>query len=98
VSAELVFHPDVKDEVDEAYRWYERQRPGLGADFMAALDAVYVQLLQSPRAHQVVYKDIRRALPKRFPYGVFYRVLEGRVEVIAVQHCRRDPSRWQSRA
>lgn len=98
MSVELVFHPEVKEEVDEAYRWYERQRPGLGADFMAALEAVCTQLRRAPRAHQLVYRDVRRALPRRFPYGVFYRVLDDRIEVIAIQHCRRDPARWQSRA
>src|SRR5262245_50454179 len=94
----LVFHPEVKEEVNEAYRWYESQRYGLGDDFLAALEAVYHHIGETPKAHQVIYKDIRRALPRRFPYGIFYRVLVDRVEVIAVQHCRRDPERWKSRA
>lgn len=94
----LVFHPDVHGEVDEAYRRYEQQRPGLGDDFLAALDEVFNRLQQFPEAHQVIYRDVRRALPRRFPYGVYYRVHADHVEVIAVQHSRRDPSRWQSRA
>jgi plasmid stabilization system protein ParE len=94
----LVFHPDVQGEIDDAYQWYEQQRPGLGQDFLAALDQVFDRLQQTPEAHQVVYRDVRRALPRRFPYGVFYRVHADRVEVIAVQHTRRDPSGWQSRA
>jgi len=36
-------------------------------------------------------------LPRRFPYGIYYRVYADRVEVIAVQHSRRDPADWQSR-
>ena len=34
----LVFHPDVEDEVREAYRWYESRQSGLGDDFLAALE------------------------------------------------------------
>lgn len=38
MSHPLVFHPDVQDEVGEAHDWYERQRIGLGDDFLRALD------------------------------------------------------------
>ena len=98
MSLPLVFHPAVQGEVDEAYRWYEQQRPGLGDDFLAAIEEVYNHLRATPEAHQVIYRDVRRALPRRFPYGVYYRVLVNRVEVIAVQHSSRNPARWQSRA
>ena len=97
MSLPLVFHPDVYDEVDQAYCWYEQQRAGLGDDFLAAFDEVYRRLQQTPKVHQVIYQDVRRALPRRFPYSVYYRVHADRVEVIAVQHSRRDPSHWQSR-
>lgn len=29
----LVFRPQVRDELDEAYNWYEYQQSGLGEDF-----------------------------------------------------------------
>lgn len=40
MSFAVVFHPDVEDEVREAYQWYEARGPGLGDDFLAALDDV----------------------------------------------------------
>jgi plasmid stabilization system protein ParE len=98
MSLPLVFHPDVRGEIDDAYRWYEQQRAGLGDDFLAALEDVFRRIERMPTIHQLVWQDIRRALPRRFPYGVFYRVHSDRVEVIAVQHSRRDPSSWQGRA
>ena len=52
----------------------------------------------TPSAHRTVYRDVRRALTRRFPYGVYYRVHADRIEVIAVYHSSRDPSGWQSRA
>jgi plasmid stabilization system protein ParE len=97
MSFALVFHPDVQAEIDEAHRWYEQQRTGLGDDFLAALEEVFQRLQQTPQVHQVVYRDVRRDLPRRFPYAVYYRLHADRVEVIAVQHTRRDPAHWQSR-
>jgi plasmid stabilization system protein ParE len=98
MSLPVVFHPDVQGEIDASYRWYEQQQFGLGDDFLAALDEVFRRIEQTPEAHQVIFRDVRRALPRRFPYGGYYRVHADRVEVIAVQHSRRDPSGWQSRA
>ncbi len=97
MSLPLVFHPAVHPEVEAAYRWYEQQRAGLGDDLLAELEAVYHRLEQTPQMHQVIYKDVRRALPRRFPYAVLYRVHTDRIEIIAVHHSRRDPSHWQSR-
>jgi len=97
MSLPLVFHPDVQREVDEAYRWYEQKRSGLGDDFLAAIEEVFNRLRAMPVIHQVIYRDVRRSLPRRFPYAVYYRIHADRVEVIAVQHTSRDPSGWQSR-
>lgn len=97
MSLPLVFHPAVQGEIDDSYQWYEQQRAGLGQDFLTALDEAFNRLQQMPEAHQVIYKDVRRALPRRFPYGIYYRVHADRIEVIAVQHSRRDPAHWQSR-
>ena len=97
MSLLIVFHPDVRDDVDEAYKFYEGRQAGLGDDFLAAVREVYRRIQSQPRIHQVVWKTVRRGLTKRFPYGVFYRDLDDRVEVIAVYHLKQDPSGWQSR-
>jgi toxin ParE1/3/4 len=41
---------------------------------------------------------IRRALLKRFPYGVFYTEFPDRIQVIAIIHSRKHPARWPRRA
>jgi hypothetical protein len=71
MTVPLVFHPEVQKDVNEAYRWYEGQKAGLGKDFLAAIEEVYHRIQRMPRIHQLIYQDIRRGLPRRFPYGVF---------------------------
>ena len=97
MSWELVFHPDVEDEIREAYRWYENRQAGLGDDFLVALEVVYSALRATPEQHQIIEQDIRHSRLRRFPYAVYYRILTNRVEVIAVHHGSRDPDRWRSR-
>lgn len=49
-------------EIGEAYEWYEEQRPGLGLEFLEALDAQFQAIVQSPQLFAQTHRGIRRAL------------------------------------
>ena len=98
MSLRLIFQAGVRDEIDDAYAWYERRRQGLGEDFLAALQMVFDRIGQAPEVHAPIYQTIRHCQVKRFPYAVYYRVELDRIAVIAVHHGNRDPQTWQSRA
>lgn len=98
MSCRLTVRRPARDDIREARTWYEGQREGLGEEFLAAVEEALERLRQTPEMHQVIYRDVRRRMVQRFPYGIYYRVLVDRVVVIAVVHGRRDPKTWQSRA
>lgn len=93
----LVFRPEVQEEVNEAYNWYEKQKSGLGDEFLDSVEQTLNRVSSMPKSYQVVYRDVRRAVVKRFPYAVYYRVISSRVIVTAIFHARRDPKSWQTR-
>lgn len=84
-------------DIEEAFLWYESQRRGLGEEFLSAVQAAVDGIAGNPRAFAVIHRDTRRALLRRFPYGVFYRVLDSVVVVVACFHAKRHPRRWRSR-
>jgi plasmid stabilization system protein ParE len=86
-----------RHEFDEAADWYEKQRPGLGLEFVEEVDRVLDDLREFPEAHAVVHKDLREALVHRFPYAVYYRVEPEQVVVVAIIHTARNPATWQRR-
>jgi plasmid stabilization system protein ParE len=89
--------PAAEREVEEAFRWYERQRRGLGFEFLLALDATMQALRRRPEGAEAVGLRTRKVLLRRFPYLVLY-VLEGElILVTAVFHGHRDPRRWSDR-
>jgi len=95
---ELVYRPEAAADVEEACAWYERQRAGLGAEFMAALQTAEDAVRATPLAFPVYRRDTRRYLLRRFPYRLFYRLLGERVVIIACYHVRRSPhglSTWR---
>lgn len=93
----LIIRPEAEAELAEAFDWYEHRVPGLGADFLVALDTAVDSILSNPLRHPVWYRSIRRALLRRFPYQVLFLVEEDTVTVIAVFHGARDPKHWQNR-
>lgn len=93
----LVFRPEVREELDEAYNWYESQQVGLGDDFLDSVDETLNRICQIPESYPVVYRDVRRSVVRRFPYAVYYRIVSSRVIVTAIFHSRRDPKAWQVR-
>jgi len=98
MSLPLVFQAGVRDDIDEAYDWYEKQRRGLGEDFLAAIQVVLDRIESTPEIHAPIYKAARQGRLKRFPYAVYYRIEPDRIAVIAVHHSKRNPRIWQSRA
>src|SRR5438105_203879 len=85
-------------ELVEAVAWYEGQKAGLGLEFLEALDAVYTLLRRHPDVGVEVRPKLRRALLRRFPYGVFYAHREDRIHILAIIHSHRHPASWPRRA
>ncbi|MFM8470012.1 MAG: type II toxin-antitoxin system RelE/ParE family toxin [Limisphaerales bacterium] len=81
-----------------AAEWYDDQRPGLGEEFVAEVDAVVRSLARHPLRHRVVFADVRRVRLKRFrPYAVFYYLHQGEVIIFAIFHASRQPERLARR-
>jgi plasmid stabilization system protein ParE len=87
----LIIRPEAERDLAEAYEWYESQLDGLGSDFLLRIDATLSSIQRTPDLYPAVYGKIRRALIRRFPYGIFYLVERNRIVVLGVLHARRDP-------
>ena len=93
----VLVRPAAAADIEDAYSWYESQRPGLGDEFREALRSALSLVGENPRLHQVIHRDTRRMLLKRFPYGVYYKEFAEVIVIVACMHGRRDPKRWQAR-
>ncbi len=97
MSQQLEFHPDVHSESDDAYRWYEQRKTGLGTDFLDEVERVLAEMASNPVRYGFAKDDVREGLLVRFPYAIYYRILTNHIRVLAVFHTSRDPAVWQSR-
>jgi plasmid stabilization system protein ParE len=94
----LIFRPAAAADIEEAYLWYEARERGLGDQFLKAVGTLTESIRVNPESFPVAYRQTRRALLRRFPYGLYYRIVDDQVVVVACMHGRRHPRRWQSRS
>jgi toxin ParE1/3/4 len=81
---------------------YERQHPGLGADFVNAVDAALDLLEQeivplTPLTGVAGTRAVKRLMLRRFPYAVIVREADGELFLLAFAHQARRPGYWRNR-
>ncbi len=98
----LRLHAEASQEAIEATEWYERQRPGLGADFQRAVNAA-LDLIEEgivplgPVPSAASARGVKRLGLKRFPFDVVAIERSTEVIVIAFAHHARRPGYWRER-
>jgi toxin ParE1/3/4 len=80
-----------------AVTWYDQQNPGLGTEFLRAVDVCIASVARSPAMYAIVYRTVRRALLRRFPYGIFFVITNESVVIIACLHGKQNPNHLRSR-
>ena len=79
-----------KDDLREAWYFYERQSAGLGDYFLDCLQSDIRSLTIYSGVHEVA-DGYHRMLSKRFPFAIYYLVEDQSIDVYAILDCRRDP-------
>jgi hypothetical protein len=102
MSQRIVVLDEAEDELIEAQRWYEIQRPGLGQEFRRAIDEAMDHLLNAPLAASPIVNlppsiGARQVLVKRVPYSIIFINHDEDLWVVAVAHQHRRPGYWRER-
>jgi plasmid stabilization system protein ParE len=97
MSRRFIVRRQAESDIAAAARWYEEQRPGLSLRFRSAIDEVFSTIERDPERFAPIYRDLRRALLRRFPYGILYVVRSQTTVVVGVLHTSRNPKLWRTR-
>jgi len=95
MSYKLILRQDAERDLVEAFKWYEEKVPGLGTDFLAVIERALDSIQENPARFPVMYRNVRRALMRRFPYGIFYFLGGDSIIVLGVMHTARNPAKWR---
>jgi toxin ParE1/3/4 len=97
MSYHIIFLPQARADLLDAFHWYQAKQHGLGHEFRFSVNESLSKLAAYPGIYPRVHLHVRRALIRRFPFGIFYFIEETSVIVLAVAHARRDPGNWKAR-
>ncbi len=98
MTLEVRLRPEAEQDLSDAATWYEEQLPGLGHQFLDRVLQTFSAISGTPLMYPIVHRNTRRALIHRFPFGVYYRLEDTVIVVVAIMHGSRDPRRWKTRA
>jgi len=88
----LQYLPEVEGDILSAFRWYEEKSQGLGEEFLRIAYANSEEVCANPELYREVVPGFRRRLMRRFPYAIYFRIQEGKVIVVGILHCARNPA------
>ena len=62
---QVLVRPAAAADIEDAFLWYEQQRPGLGADFLRTVDGALAAIQSSPQLHAVIHRRCMHSRPAR---------------------------------
>lgn len=81
------------DDVELAFAWYERQRRGLGFEFLDCVESSLQKIMDAPETYQIRYSNFRACPIRRFPFSIFYTIETNEIIVHSVFDNRQDPNK-----
>ena len=74
------------------------QKDGLGAEYLSEFQTTINFIVKEPLSYpQSRNPGIRKANLHRFPFGIIYRMVDNKIQILAISHFRRKPEYWTKR-
>jgi hypothetical protein len=93
----LIINPFAEKDLQISTDWYNHQKENLGNDFLVEVENSLQKIQTNPLQFPVVKNSIRRAVLKRFPFGIYFFVKKDIINVFAIFHFSRNPLIWKRR-
>jgi len=92
----VTFHPQARDELRHAVKYYDEEARGLGRQLVNEIRRVVTRIADLPKSGSPMGSR-RRVVLRRFPFTLVYREQADTLQVLALAHHRRRPGYWRHR-
>jgi len=82
----IEYHPAIEQELREIIEYYEECSKGLGLDFLNDFEQHILKVSSAPSQWMIVSDNIRRSLMNRFPFVIYFRVIQDILRITVVKH------------
>jgi len=94
----LIYTSQAKEDIELAFVWYERQRRGLGFDFLDCMESSVHLILETPDLYKFIELDnhlkFQVCIIRRFPFSIFYTVEGKKIIIHSVFDNRQNPDKY----
>lgn len=94
----VIFHSLAESELYDSAYYYEKQRQGLGQEFIDDVQQTIEQITAYPHTGHLITKELRQKALQRFPFNIIYRIENETIFILVIMHQRRRPNYWMGRA
>jgi toxin ParE1/3/4 len=94
----VIIRIEAEVDITDAAVWYEGRQPGLGNEYLAAVESAIAAAAANPFRYPRLRRnpEVRRLLTDRFPYRVFFIRRIDDIVVFRVLHGARSDREWKS--
>lgn len=86
----IIFSLGAESDFLEITSYYREIREGLNDDFVLCLEMELEIIKRQPQIYKKAIGDARKAVLHRFPYKVYYVVMEKNIIIVALVHHKRS--------
>jgi toxin ParE1/3/4 len=95
------YNIDISDEAendfDNSYEYYYNDSPKVADAFFQRINSSLETIKKTPFSFPEIYKSLRRFTVKKFPFVIYYQVVDYTIKVISIFHTSRNPKIWTER-
>ena len=89
----LIIKAEAKEEIIDAYNWYEDKQTELGERFINTIDEYFNSISLYPQQYHIEFNNMRKAVVKEFPFIIIFEIENNDVVVYAVFHTKQNPDK-----
>ena len=87
----LEFSELAQSEIEDARAYYNLHQEELGERFKEHIKQSVDNIMDSPLLYPKVTDELHRVVVHKFPYSIFYALLDERIVIVSVAHQHRKP-------
>ncbi|WP_153555270.1 type II toxin-antitoxin system RelE/ParE family toxin [Roseimaritima sediminicola] len=97
MARSLRYHSLFDTDVLSAADWYDERQSNLGSDFVNRVRTAVNRLTDDPERRTSAEYGVRYWPVERFPYVVFYDLIQLEILVLGVMHTSQESGKWLTR-
>lgn len=96
-SFSIELSDEAEFDFDKSYEFYYDGSSKVAETFLDRINLCFENIKQNPNSFPIIHKDLRKYVVKKFPFVIYYRIIDTVIQVIAVFHTSRNPEIWNDR-